>query len=197
MEECFVSPLHCCRVSSFRGLELCRVRHIDLSKKVQIAQWSLCGSRSLPLADSKITSWEGHGIDTKQALTLIKFNDQGLVPTVAQQYDTGEVLMLAWMNAEAIEETLRSGRAVYYSRSRKQLWRKGDTSGQIQKLQGLRFDCDGDSVLLLVDQRGVACHTGRKSCFYRDVRSSTGNVEEIYSVVTSPEELYGKSNSNE
>ena len=100
----------------------------------------------------------------------VQFNTDGLVPAVAQQYDSGEILMLAWMNRESLAETLRTGQVCYFSRSRGRLWRKGETSGQVQVLRELRIDCDGDAVLLLVAQTGVACHTGRLSCFYRAVR---------------------------
>ncbi|ACI98562.1 phosphoribosyl-AMP cyclohydrolase [Rhodospirillum centenum] len=120
----------------------------------------------------------------------LRFDADGLVPAIAQQHDTGEVLMLAWMNRESIKETLAGGRVVYWSRSRRALWRKGDTSGQIQHLKELRLDCDGDALLLLVDQVGVACHTGRRNCFYRAVRDGTLAV--IADVEVPAEELYGK-----
>jgi phosphoribosyl-AMP cyclohydrolase len=113
----------------------------------------------------------------------------GLIPAIAQQHDTGEVLMLAWMTIESLRETLASGRVVYWSRSRQQLWRKGDTSGQIQRLIDCRVDCDQDCLLLLVDQVGVACHTGRRSCFYTALRE--GKAEVIADVVTDPGKLYG------
>ncbi len=100
----------------------------------------------------------------------LTFNPQGLIPAIAQQHDTGEVLMLAWMNVESIAETLKQGRVVYWSRSRSAFWRKGDTSGHTQKLIEMRYDCDQDCLLLLVDQTGPACHTGRRSCFYTAVR---------------------------
>lgn len=103
----------------------------------------------------------------EDALAAIKFGPDGLVPAIAQQYDSGQILMLAWMNREAVRITLQEGRVCYWSRSRARLWRKGETSGQIQLLRELRLDCDGDTVLLLVDQQGVACHTGRRSCFFR------------------------------
>ena len=103
-------------------------------------------------------------------LTAIRFDAAGLVPAIAQQHDTGEVLMLAWMNREAIVETLATRRVCYFSRSRNALWRKGETSGQAQHLKELRVDCDGDTLLLLVDQEGVACHTGRRNCFFRAAR---------------------------
>ena len=112
-----------------------------------------------------------------ELLAETNFDSQGLVPAIAQQHDTGEVLMVAWMNADAIRESLGSGQVCYWSRSRGVLWKKGETSGQIQVLQELRIDCDGDTILLLVDQTGPACHTNRRSCFYRAVRD--GTVEEI------------------
>jgi phosphoribosyl-AMP cyclohydrolase len=108
------------------------------------------------------------------ALAHIKFDRDGLVPAIAQQYDTGEVLMMAWMNREALSATLVEGRVCYWSRSRRKLWRKGETSGQVQVLRELRLDCDGDTLLLLVDQPGVACHTGRRSCFFRAWRGGDG-----------------------
>jgi phosphoribosyl-AMP cyclohydrolase len=125
----------------------------------------------------------------EELLALVSFNADGLVPAIAQQHDTGEVLMMAWMNREAIDETLNTGRVCYYSRSRAGLWRKGETSGQVQHLKELRIDCDGDTLLLLVDQEGVACHTGRRSCFYRAARD--GTVATILDVETPPEQLYG------
>ncbi len=100
----------------------------------------------------------------------LTYNDQGLIPAIAQQHDTGEVLMLAWMSAGSVAETLASGRVTYWSRSRQELWRKGDTSGHIQTLVELRVDCDRDCLLVLVDQTGPACHTNRRSCFYTAVR---------------------------
>lgn len=101
------------------------------------------------------------------------FNEAGLIPAIAQLHDTGEVLMLAWMNAESIAETLATGRVCYWSRSRRTLWRKGETSGHVQKLVELRLDCDGDTLLLLVEQTGPACHTGAPNCFFRSFRDGT------------------------
>jgi phosphoribosyl-AMP cyclohydrolase len=121
-------------------------------------------------------------------LGSIRFDAQGLVAAVAQQHDTGEVLMLAWMNRAAVEETLRTGRVCYWSRSRGTLWRKGESSGQAQQLVEFRLDCDGDSVLLQVDQTGVACHTGRRTCFYRAVRD--GGFVDIVDVTVDPQALY-------
>jgi len=123
-------------------------------------------------------------------LTALAFNDEGLVPAIAQQHDSGEVLMLAWMNREAIEQTLASGAACYWSRSRDRLWRKGETSGQTQRLVEIRVDCDGDAVLLLVDQTGVACHTGRRSCFFRALRGNA--LETIAEPLVMPSALYGE-----
>jgi len=125
-----------------------------------------------------------------EALELIKFDEAGLVPAIAQQHDTGENLMLAWMNKESVSETLASGRVCYWSRSRGKLWRKGETSGQVQKLIELRIDCDGDTILLLVDQEGVACHTGRRNCFFRAVRND--GLKSIADVEINPNKLYPK-----
>jgi phosphoribosyl-AMP cyclohydrolase len=125
-----------------------------------------------------------------EALDAIGFGDDGLVPAIAQQHDTGEVLMMAWMNRDAVAETLRTGRVCYYSRSRQALWRKGESSGQVQALVDFRFDCDNDTVLVMVDQTGVACHTGRRSCFFHAVRGN--RVEIIAEVEIDPGTLYGK-----
>jgi phosphoribosyl-AMP cyclohydrolase len=122
-------------------------------------------------------------------LAAIRFDAAGLVPAIAQQHDTGEVLMLAWMNRDAVTETLATCRVCYFSRSRNALWRKGETSGQVQHLKELRVDCDGDTLLLLVDQEGVACHTGRRNCFFRAARD--GKLVEIAAPLVSPEALYG------
>ncbi|HXO02204.1 MAG TPA: phosphoribosyl-AMP cyclohydrolase [Stellaceae bacterium] len=129
------------------------------------------------------------GEATDRAIDAIKFDADGLVPAIAQQHDTGEILMVAWMNREAVRVTLEEGRACYWSRSRKALWRKGETSNQIQILKEFRIDCDGDTVLLLVEQDGVACHTGRRSCFFRAWRD--GAWVEIAQPLVAPEELYG------
>lgn len=120
----------------------------------------------------------------------LSFNEDGLVPAIAQQFDTGEVLMMAWMNADAVRETIETGRVCYWSRSRQALWRKGESSGQTQELREFRWDCDADTILLQVDQTGVACHTGRRNCFYLAFRD--GEVTEIADVVTDPDELYSK-----
>jgi len=118
----------------------------------------------------------------------ICFDAAGLIPAIAQQHDTGEVLMLAWMNREAVAETLATGRVCYFSRSRGRLWRKGESSGQTQHLVELRLDCDGDTLLVLVHQQGVACHTGRRNCFFRAVRG--GELKEIAAPAVDPASLY-------
>jgi len=126
----------------------------------------------------------------EQAVTSILFDAEGLVPAIAQQHDSGEVLMMAWMNADAVAETLRTGRVCYYSRSRQTLWRKGENSGQTQSLVDFRIDCDGDTVLLQIDQLGVACHTGRRNCFFNAIRDD--GVKIITNVEIDPDELYKK-----
>jgi phosphoribosyl-AMP cyclohydrolase len=121
-------------------------------------------------------------------LEKLSFNADGLIPAIAQQYDTGEILMMAWMNAASIEETLKTGQVCYWSRSRGKLWRKGESSGQQQKLVELRLDCDGDTLLLMVEQTGVACHTGRRNCFFTAWRD--GALVEIAKPLIAPEALY-------
>ena len=108
--------------------------------------------------------------DIAALLAEIKFDERGLVPAIAQQHDSGEVLMMAWMDRDAVHETMSTGQVCYWSRSRKALWRKGETSGHVQALVDLRVDCDGDTLLVLVDQIGAACHTGRHNCFFRAIR---------------------------
>jgi len=105
----------------------------------------------------------------QKLLESIAFDANGLVAAIAQRHETGEVLMLAWMNADAVRETLETGRVTYWSRSRQALWRKGETSGHVQTLRNIRIDCDGDALLLGVDQIGAACHTNRPNCFFREV----------------------------
>lgn len=115
-------------------------------------------------------NWEqasrGKRIDLAEMLSQLKVNDDGLIPAIAQQHDTGEVLMMAWMNQASIEETLATGQVCYWSRSRQTYWRKGESSGHRQRLKQMRVDCDGDTLLLLVDQQGPACHTNRRNCFF-------------------------------
>jgi phosphoribosyl-AMP cyclohydrolase len=123
-------------------------------------------------------------------LPEIKFDAHGLITAVAQQHTSGEVLMVAWMNGEALERTVATGQVHYWSRSRQRLWQKGETSGQVQRLVELRLDCDGDTVLLLVDQQGVACHTGRRNCFFRALRDD--KLVAIADPLVAPGELYGE-----
>ena len=127
------------------------------------------------------TTQAGSSVALKQVLAQLRWTSEGLIPAIAQQYDTGEVLMMAWMNADSLRETLQTGRVCYWSRSRKSYWRKGETSGHVQKLVEMRIDCDGDTLLLLVDQAGPACHTNRRSCFYNAVDG------EQVTVVAAPE----------
>ena len=121
-----------------------------------------------------------------------KWNDDGLVAAIAQDWQSGDVLMMAWMNAEALDLTLSEMRAVYFSRSRKALWRKGEESGNVQQLKELRVDCDGDTVLLKVEQLGgLACHTGRRNCFFR-LANASGELSITEEVLRSPDDMYGK-----
>ncbi len=124
----------------------------------------------------------------EQVLSELKYNADGLIPAIAQQYDSGEVLMLAWMNKVSIEETLQTKRVCYWSRSRQAFWRKGESSGQIQQLKAMSFDCDVDTLLLKVDQTGPACHTGRRSCFFYQVVDDV--VEVSSEPLIDPKELY-------
>ncbi len=120
----------------------------------------------------------------------VKWDSAGLVAAVAQQYDTGEVLMVAWMNEEAVRATVAERRAVYWSRSRGRLWRKGEQSGNVQTIKDLRIDCDGDTLLLLVDQIGPACHTGRLSCFYKSLDGD--QLKSVMDPIRDPKQMYGK-----
>ena len=126
----------------------------------------------------------------EQVLDSLSFNDDGLIPAIAQQHDSGEVLMMAWMNRDAVTATLEEGRVVYWSRSRQALWHKGESSDQVQTLKEMRWDCDSDTLLLQVDQDGVACHTGRRNCFFNAVRD--GKIETIAEVEIDPNQLYKK-----
>ena len=121
------------------------------------------------------------------------FEKTPLIPVIAQDSASGDVMMLAYMNAEAYAETLKTGRVCYFSRSRQKLWRKGEESGNVQKLHNLYFDCDADTILVKVEQvGGAACHTGFRSCFYRRVDPETGQVEEQGERVFDPKVVYGK-----
>ena len=126
----------------------------------------------------------------QQEMAKLQYNQDGLIPAIAQQHDTGEVLMMAWMNASSIKETLETKRVCYWSRSRQKYWRKGEESGEIQTLKEMRFDCDNDTILLIVDQVGPACHTGRKTCFYKLVQNDDVIVDS--EPLIDPKELYGK-----
>ncbi len=122
-------------------------------------------------------------------LDQVQWNEQGLVPAIAQDAENGDVLMMAWMNREALAATLEEGRAVYYSRSRSKLWRKGESSGHTQLLKEIRLDCDGDTVLMKVDQLGgIACHTGRRHCFM--YRFEDGDWVTCEPVLKDPSEIY-------
>jgi len=122
-------------------------------------------------------------------LDAIKWDDNDLVPAIAQDYQTGRILMMAWMNREALALTAREGRAIYWSRSRGKLWRKGEESGHVQKLHELRLDCDADVIVLMVEQLGgIACHTGRESCFYRVFEN--GAWKTVDAVLKDPHTIY-------
>lgn len=126
-------------------------------------------------------------MDIKNILEEIKFDDKGLVPAVVQDIESNKVLMLAYMNKESIQKTFEEGIVHYYSRSREKLWKKGETSGNIQRLKGFYYDCDCDSLLIMVEQVGVACHTGNYSCFFNEVlkveNKKTDIIKELYSLL--------------
>ncbi|MDF1782359.1 MAG: phosphoribosyl-AMP cyclohydrolase [Alcanivoracaceae bacterium] len=132
----------------------------------------------------------GFNVALSAALEDIHFNDAGLIPAIAQQHDSNEVLMMAWMSRESLEETLATGRVCYFSRSRGTLWRKGESSGQTQTLVELRIDCDADTLLLKVDQKGPACHTGRRDCFFWKVDGDKLVLDK--DSLIDPDELYNK-----
>ncbi|MEM8811627.1 MAG: phosphoribosyl-AMP cyclohydrolase [Pseudomonadota bacterium] len=121
------------------------------------------------------------------SVDTVRFNSDGLVPAIAQQHGSGEVLMLAWMNRESLAETLETGRVCYWSRSRQEFWRKGDTSGHIQSLIEARLDCDGDTILLVVDQTGAACHEHTRTCFTRHLTEPDANSATDEGYFPSPE----------
>jgi phosphoribosyl-AMP cyclohydrolase len=125
----------------------------------------------------------------KAWLDEIKWTTDGLVPALAQDYKTGQILMMAWMNREALEATVAEGRAIYYSRSRQKLWRKGEESGHVQSLKEIRLDCDSDVILMQVEQiGGIACHTGREHCFYKRLENEEWVAVEP--VIKDPKEIY-------
>ncbi|WP_150911025.1 phosphoribosyl-AMP cyclohydrolase [Marinobacter halotolerans] len=124
----------------------------------------------------------------------IRWNEDGLVPAIAQDADSGDILMMAWMNARSLQLTAEEGQAVYWSRSRGKLWRKGETSGHQQTVSEIRLDCDEDVILLKVEQKGgMACHTGRRSCFYRKLEN--GQWQSVDPVLKDPDEIYGQKHS--
>lgn len=124
-------------------------------------------------------------------LDKVKWNDKGLVPVIAQEAESGTVLMVAWMNREALTETASKGRAVYWSRSRQKLWEKGEESGHVQEVKEIRLDCDNDVILLQVEQRGgIACHTGRHNCFFQQLQGQEWVA--VDPVLKTEEEIYGK-----
>lgn len=126
---------------------------------------------------------------TRHYLEEVRWNADGLVPAIARDWNTGKVLMMAWMNADSLRCTVDEGRAVYWSRSRQALWRKGESSGNTQQVKSLRLDCDGDTLLLEVEQvGGMACHTGREHCFYRELID--GKWQTVEAVLKDPEEIY-------
>jgi phosphoribosyl-AMP cyclohydrolase len=128
-------------------------------------------------------------INNGSFLDNVKWNSDGLVPAIAQDHQSGRVLMVAWMNRDALAETAQRGEAVYWSRSRKKLWHKGEESGHMQTVHEIRLDCDADVIVLQVEQRGgIACHTGRESCFYRVLKN--GEWETVDPVLKNPEQIY-------
>lgn len=129
-------------------------------------------------------------VDNPDWLNHIRWTPDGLVPAIAQDAETGDILMMAWMNRESLRLTAAEGHAVYWSRSRGKLWRKGETSGHQQVIRDIRLDCDNDVILLKVEQKGgIACHTGRRSCFYRSLQN--GEWVEQEPVLMDPERIYG------
>ena len=128
---------------------------------------------------------------TREWLDALKWDVDGLIPAIAQDAASGRVVMFAWMNRESLQESVRSGNAVYWSRSRQRLWRKGEESGHVQKILSIRADCDGDVLLLAIDQLGgIACHTGRESCFFLELQSERWVPTDP--VLKDPKEIYAK-----
>src|SRR5437868_9823469 len=122
----------------------------------------------------------------------LKFNSDGLIPAIVQEHATGRVLMMAWMNRASLERTLAEGKTVFWSRSRQKYWVKGETSGHVQKVKHIAFDCDGDTLLIQVEQTGAACHEGYRSCFFRSVGSDGGAERTTEPRLVSPDDIYGK-----
>jgi phosphoribosyl-AMP cyclohydrolase len=125
-------------------------------------------------------------------LEQLKFNTDGLIPAIIQEQSTGRVLMMAWMNKEALQRTINEGKTVFWSRSRQKYWVKGESSGHVQEVKDVSYDCDGDTVLIQVEQTGAACHEGYKSCFFRSIRDQGASAEVIEPRLVNPEEVYGK-----
>lgn len=122
----------------------------------------------------------------------LKFNSDGLIPAIIQEQSTGRVLMMAWMNREALQKTLELGKTVFWSRSRQKYWVKGETSGHVQEVKDVSFDCDGDTVLIQVEQTGAACHEGYRSCFFRSIREQGAKAEITEPRLVNPDDVYGK-----
>lgn len=123
-------------------------------------------------------------------ISQLKFDEQGLIPAIAQDAENGEVLMMAWMNREALQKTLSTGIVHYWSRSRQKLWLKGESSGHVQKVKEIRFDCDGDVLLIKVEQKGGACHLGYRTCFFRKVSEKGQKIDVVEKKVFEPGEIY-------
>lgn len=128
-----------------------------------------------------------------QAIDQLKFDQNGLIPAIVQDAATGQVLMMAWMNRQSLEETIKRGQTVFWSRSRKKLWIKGETSGHVQKVKDIAFDCDGDTLLIKVEQIGAACHEGYRSCFFRSVTEGGEGYRVTEERLINPADVYGKS----
>ena len=124
-------------------------------------------------------------------LDKLKFNGDGLIPAIIQEQSTGRVLMMAWMNRESIQRTLDLGKTVFWSRSRQKYWVKGETSGHIQTVKDVSFDCDGDTLLIQVEQAGAACHEGYRSCFFRSIREQGAREQVTEELLVKPESVYG------
>eukprot|EP00186_Timspurckia_oligopyrenoides_P004584 CAMPEP_0182447304 /NCGR_PEP_ID=MMETSP1172-20130603/14383_1 /TAXON_ID=708627 /ORGANISM="Timspurckia oligopyrenoides, Strain CCMP3278" /LENGTH=201 /DNA_ID=CAMNT_0024643695 /DNA_START=8 /DNA_END=610 /DNA_ORIENTATION=+ len=177
LESTSRSELQCGVIIDSAGWSVVKRHRVYWMERTRLQRVILSGSgvnESVSVAQDQhedAPEWKHKDVDVEVILEKLNFNKDGLIAAMAQQYNTGEVLMQAWMNADAVRETLKTGRVCYYSRSRQALWRKGESSGQIQSLVDFTFDCDADAVLLQVNQLGVACHTGRRTCFYNAVRS--------------------------
>lgn len=144
-----------------------------------------------PVITAAVTEIETHKLPTSKWLNKVRWDENGLVPVIAQQATSNDVLMFAWMNREALEKTAELGEAVYWSRSRKKLWHKGEESGHIQKVVDIRLDCDADVILLKIEQLGdIACHTGRHSCFYQQLNVAEAEWQTVEPVLKNPDTIY-------